>query len=470
MLHSNKNTSNIIMGDRISNISNIRATRSNLPSNGSNIRTFRGLSASNASSKFMSKMNQFSYNFQSPKISSGKDRITSLTRPQLFSLRDINDKVTDSHSTNLPIQYKRLSDDEIKKMFNVTNNNKKFYLNIHIKNQKESSNKKEEKVNEPISTEIKTQYAKTEIDEEKKTTNINNNFDEKKINLVKTTIDCTNKKRNSDNKLLDYKEQKDIDPIKKERKIKTASPVNRDFLRTIHPYSLTTRNDKWKPEGYNHYEILVKNPVLLKKELLSNPITSRLPNISIKEIKEKSNNSDIFFTKEKHDGFQALASTYKDHQNSDIFLIKNDLTSLEKSGETYLFKPQKREVYNVSKPSNSEWHAKNSMPTLLNHTSINWSMTNPAAKSIAKTKAQIQIDCKEKDPAFNPIYRQKSLCEFIDLTRVGAPNPNKTYLQSLNKTQECFRRRTDLCGGFNDIHRMYKDLCDRPFVKPKLIS
>lgn len=371
---------------------------------------------------------------QSPKISSGKERRFGFSSgPHLFSYRDINDKVTDAHSTSLPMQYKRSTDEEVGNKFNVDYGaTKKKYLNLYIKNtygDKEVSNKK---------------YSVTEGDANAKEV-INNKIENENKHIKKV-------------------------PSIKERKIKTAIPTNRELLTDVSKYSMTSRNDKWKPEGYSHYELLVKHPILLKKELLANPITSRLPNISIKEIKEKGNSSDIFFTKPIKENFHILASGYKDHQNSDIFLIKNDYTSLDKCGETYLFKPQKKEVYNVSRPSNSEWHAKNSMPTLLNHTSVNWSMTNPQNKSNSKTKSQIQIDCKAKAPSFNPIYRQKSLCEFIDLTRVGAPNPNHSYRECLNKTQECFRKRTDLCAAFDDIGHTYKDLCTRPFVKPNPLA
>lgn len=401
---------------------------------------YRGFSSTKRSPSFYEIQDRTRFCNQSPKISSNERRFGFSLGPHLFSYRDINEKVTDSHSTSLPLQYKRLSDEEVSNKFNVNYGaTKKKYLNLYIKNTYGKN------TNEDVN---KKKYSVTEGDA-KETINkkIENNINENKETVTIKKI-----------------------PSIKERKIKTAVPTNRDTLNDIATHSLTSRNDKWKPEGYSHYELLVKHPILLKKELLANPITSRLPNISIKEIKEKGISSDIFFTKPIKENFHILASGYKDHQNSDIFLIKNDYTSFDKCGETYLFKPQKKEVYNVSRPSNSEWHAKNSMPTLLNHTSVNWSMTNPQNKSNSKTKAQIQIDCKEKAPTFNPIYRQKSLCEFIDLTRVGAPNPNRSYRECLNKTQECFRKRTDLCAAFDDIGHTYKDLCSAPFVKANPLS
>ena len=64
---------------------------------------------------------------QSPKISSGKFR-SLLTNINNFSLLDINDKVTNSRGTSLPIQYKRLTSKEVKELFNIEKleNYKKF--------------------------------------------------------------------------------------------------------------------------------------------------------------------------------------------------------------------------------------------------------------------------------------------------------------------------------------------------------
>ena len=68
---------------------------------------------------------------QSPKISSGKFR-SLLTNINNFSLLDINDKVTNSRGTSLPIQYKRLTSKEVKELFNIEKleNYKKFQKKI----------------------------------------------------------------------------------------------------------------------------------------------------------------------------------------------------------------------------------------------------------------------------------------------------------------------------------------------------
>ena len=48
-------------------------------------------------------------------------------KPQLFSLLDINDKITNSRGTVLPIQFKRLTDEENKRLFHFSYRTDKRY-------------------------------------------------------------------------------------------------------------------------------------------------------------------------------------------------------------------------------------------------------------------------------------------------------------------------------------------------------
>ena len=57
--------------------------------------------------------NNFSKNFR---LFSG-NAYTPKFQNKLFSLLDINDKITDSRGTSLPIQYKRLTEEENKRQF-----------------------------------------------------------------------------------------------------------------------------------------------------------------------------------------------------------------------------------------------------------------------------------------------------------------------------------------------------------------
>ena len=314
---------------------------------------------------------------------------------KLFSLLDIDYKVTNARGTSLPFQYKRYSQKDSNSLFNHT-------MTVN-KSQMKS----------PLTIVTENAYRRSCSKSAKKT--------------VKT------------------------------------EPSRFNF-----PYS---KPDKWKPKHFKKYEDLLHNPELITQESSNNKWASNLKMPSINDIREKSNSSDIFFTKANTIDTCSISTQtkYPNQMESDIFNIKNNATSQSKSGETFLYKPKKMESYTSSRESSSAWHSKNSMPTLLNHTSVKWNLLNPTYKSNARTKEQIVSECTKLNKSYNPNYRQKGLCEFIDLSRVGAPNPNKPYLECFAKTRECFRKRSDVCATYDDLHHMYKDLCDKPFIKPKYI-
>ena len=62
----------------------------------------------------INKSNSYIFNYHPKKESFIKNN------PKLFSLLDINDKITNSKGTSLPNQYKRLTDEELNKKFTVT--------------------------------------------------------------------------------------------------------------------------------------------------------------------------------------------------------------------------------------------------------------------------------------------------------------------------------------------------------------
>ena len=188
---------------------------------------------------------------------------------------------------------------------------------------------------------------------------------------------------------------------------------------------MKNRNDKWLPKGYKEYEYIVNNPRLIQKQIsTNNPFAGRLPDLSLKDIRDKSRQSDIFFRKPPsiiEDEFNQKTLFYKDHQNSDIFLEKNDMDSILKNGETYLFKPNKIESYTNSRESNSKWMAKTNIPTLLNHVSTEYNIINPG----------------------------------------------KDYLKAYNSSKDAFRLRSEVCGTLGDLHKTYRELIVKPFSTKK---
>ena len=198
-------------------------------------------------------------------LSSSNNAFLPKFKEKLFSLLDVNYKVTNSRGTSLPIQYKRLSEEENKRQFGFLyreeqNHNlaliKNFLNNMRIskyKIKKEDKNKNNEK--------------KLEI-------KIDNNNKEKDNNIPK--------KENT---------KKKID--KPNKKIKTKINEKSEKLKL----KLKNRNDLWLPKGYPEYELLVENPKLLKKYIKNNIFANNLPEYTLSDVKKKSKESDIFFKK-----------------------------------------------------------------------------------------------------------------------------------------------------------------------------
>ena len=410
---------------------------------------------------------------------------------KLFSLLDIDDKKTNARGTCLPNQYKRLTDDEIRKKFEVTYTQGWNYDKNILEKAKENTNK------------IKEDYIKCKMNKFMKNTNDDNklNIMTPKNNTMRSNSETNIKNINNNNqpqiikiKKLDVNNLKNTIPNSLNNNLEKPNFNNNNNKKNLHintdniydnkkpkksqsTIEIRSKKDSYLPKGYPEYEVLVKNPKMLKRQVSTNN-PYKLPFLNLKEIKEKSYASDIFFRKQINDEerFTKKVLTYDDHQNSDIFLQKNDIKSIFKNGECYLFKPKKQIIFNSSRESNSQWMPKPNVPTLLNHVSTEYNILNPSAKAFSNTKNKIIIDCYNKrNPNieavnnFNPIYRQKVFCEFDDLTRNGAPNFSKEYLTSYNSSQNCFNKRSDVCTNYYDIYNSYRDICTKPFVRDKFV-
>ena len=463
--------------------------------------------------------NTFTNGFnQSPKIHSNKLRNIFIQTPKLYSIGDIDDKKTNSRGTSHPDSFKRLSDKELSNLFGVTYKKGWNYEKNFMKKIRENTEKQQ---NEFKKLKLKNFYKK-ECFEDEKEKNINNEKEraltenniisnENRLKIIKKNSNNDNKlnrqeeeKNNNNNKNIICKTEPNIKNENKTRNLPILDNNNNNTIEATHResfqppnlthnknykksnssqkinqisqeqnknYQIRMKYDRWLPKGYAQYELLVKNPELNKKQLLNNPIAYRLPNLSLKEITKKSRESDIFFTKspdKDENKFLERAIKYKDFQNSDIFLQKNDLTSILKSGEEYLFKPKKSNIYSNTQESNSKWEANTKIPTLLNHSSKEYNIVKPKLIAMDNTKEKILTECNNKRNVnivndYNPIYRQKSLCEFIDITRVGGPNANKDYRNTYSKFPDCFKKRSDICGTTDDMFNTYKNLINKPF-------
>jgi len=172
--------------------------------------------------------------------------------------------------------------------------------------------------------------------------------------------------------------------------------------------------------------------------------------------REKYDYNDDKFNKEK----QLFIKTKKDMLDSNIFFNKEivDIRK-DKSIDKFILSNTNSKIYGINNPSRSEWSPKNSKFSLLNHTSVPFSVLNSGVKSFSKTKGEIYELSGE-----NAANKQKAICEFIDVARVFHPNPNKEYLNAL-KSKNPFNQNSNICSNYLNLHRMYGSLCENPFVK-----
>ena len=442
---------------------------------------------------------------QSTKITLNHKRYAS--QPKLFSLLDINDKVTNVRSTNLPIQYKRRSPEEIKQLFSnspiVFNEKNRLKNLIDYEDDLNSNDNRQQILNNSMFLknvgEINASCLEKSISENIVKDNINFNNNQK--------VNAQEGNQNNDNNL--HKEETTQDNQQKihnylEKIDKGGSFVSRNrrlykphiFDKTNNELNLTKIPiDKYKPIYLEIYENLRKQASMnqhkpipkpnIKETLRSKSVNKNneldssrdldksLPLLFHKEMKQKSFRTDIFFLKQQeqpnpNDKLNIInelkKSNTQKHYQSNIFLLKNDEISRNKSGEKNYYKVIPAYKYTSSRESNSMWNTKNIMPPLLNHSSSEHHILNPSIKNISQTKEQINQKYKEMNISRNVTHKQKGLSEFIDLSRISALNLNKDYLEMYNKNNKTFAKINNVCSDFNDMYgKGYSKLCDKPF-------
>ena len=366
-------------------------------------------------------------------------------KEKLFSLSDINDKLTDSRGTSLPIQYKRLNEEENKRQFGFLYREEQNYNLAVIKNFLNNMNMSKYK----IKKENKNNDKKLEIQTD-------NNINLKEINKIK---------------------------IKKEIKIKTNEKKNQKSKIGESVKKPKNRNDLWLPKGYPEYELLVENPKLLKQCLKNNVFASNFPEYSLSHIRQKSKESDIFFKNPVTFKESLYNKTIKPHNyyTSDIFNLKYDIKNLAKCSEKYLFKEKPKDNYYITRESESKWSPKVPFLGFINSPSTEFNILNPSKKSFGFTRDKIvteveksknkNIEEKKVDKKIsksvnymNPIYRQKGIGEFIDVTRNGGNNVGKDFLSYYSRNNKCFRKYNEVCANFYNSYIFYKDICQKPFT------
>ena len=258
------------------------------------------------------------------------------------------------------------------------------------------------------------------------------------------------------------------------------------------------KRDKYMPEGFEFYEKklkefnknYVKNNYILDIDTNNKENKNENKRMLMRKLNQlKQFQSDIFFMKEKEIKDEEKKSendfkkkTYK-YMDSDIFNFReNDPNIIGKSGERSYFRNLKnKEInennennkalsYNINNETLLGWKLRNPLPSLYNYTSSKFHLLNPNIKNIAKTKETVFDESKKISDNYNPIHKQKSLCEFIDLCHVSAPKINQDYNKAINSNPKVFRKVNETSSELFDIYNHYNSICDKPFQKFNPVS
>lgn len=240
-----------------------------------------------------------------------------------------------------------------------------------------------------------------------------------------------------------------------------------------------TQCDRYQPQYFSHYQAQIKDPSLISKEISENyPFhKDNRYNVSIKHIKSKSLVSDIFMLKniQPHNNTtnndnKDITSTQQNDKcrqrllmnlSSDVFNTKpmNEY-SKAKSGEKHLF-INKVEKYTNVRESKSSWKDQNGLRIYTNNLgSLNYNIISPGIVGITPSKQSVECS----------LAKNKGLSEFIDLTRVSAPNYNTEYQKFYNENKQNFKKVKGLCGDYLESYGFSKGIASKPFVKEKDIN
>jgi len=367
---------------------------------------------------------------QSPKIRNNKFRPLTGRQRNLTLLDDninIKNRNFIAKGTNFSKQLMRLSNEELKNIIGPIN---KKAGNIN-------KNKKNTLKNFLKEKNLKTNYDKNK-EEIKNDIHDNEN---NKVKKLKIEIKDSNLIKN--------------DKTKDRKKFENKTEYNRTIFNKNIGSHIRQKRDKYLPKEYLEYE----------QRLLNNNNSNKERIYYIKERKQKANESDILFLKPRSEKEsinyinKEKARTFTIKLGSDIFNSKNDLNNLMKSSELYLFKRHNKQF---STESNSFWASKVSTPSYMNYPSVEYNILNPTKKNNTKTKEKIYKETLDKK-LMNPIYKQKSISTFYDITKVGT-NRNLTYQKTIEENNKIFYKNNDVCTIQYNNYKNYEGLISKPFL------
>ena len=376
---------------------------------------------------------------QSPKISSRKFRVfkteenknksNKYIKNNLFSLNDINDKVTNKRGTDFPDSFKRYNYNELKKIITSSNENK-------IKNEEKIEENKQNNNNNNNNKDYKRPNSAKNLNKKKLKINIENN----------------NTKENNKNNENNNNNNKDI---------KIIYNTNKKAEELLIKYMINKKNDKFLPKNYNYYNTCLNNPILYN-EMKNEQILKIAPKYKIlnyNNIKNKINYSDIFFVKKENNiNNKTFNNTNNKYLQSNIFNTKN-LTNydIEKSSEKYLFNKTNLQKYSKISDSKSDF-----VPYKINNVNqINSNNLTNEKYNIIAPNIKNYLDIVKNDVKSNK--KIKGLSEFYDKTRKTNCNINEDYQKAFENNKFTFRKVHQMCGDYIESYNVSKSLVNHPF-------
>ena len=219
--------------------------------------------------------------------------------------------------------------------------------------------------------------------------------------------------------------------------------------------------DHFKPNGYIFYDYLRKHPYLKPNDLIRTNIFHSIYNKEDNYFDDYDEKYEKKEEKIKYDKISEKDSILYKYQLSDPFNLRDDKVFKNKSGELYLLKEkQNKNKENFDLKDNdllNEWIPKYpNRRNFVGYTSVKFNILNPGTKSIFKTKDEIEL-------GFKPSNKTKSISEFLELSRVNAPNLNKRYNELFEKNPKNFGRENYVANDFGNLHHTYREMIPNCF-------
>lgn len=265
------------------------------------------------------------------------------------------------------------------------------------------------------------------------------------------------------NKLINNKNPLNISSTEENnRKIK-LNPIMTKSQKYVHSKEISN-NDNPKLDSMNDINISEVNKLSQSERFDYNTIDSTnnihykknnnmLP--SINNIKEKIYNEEFLNNSNNHNKKQ------KDYKQSDIFYLKNDDLSKDKSSEQYLFKknyiPQIVENENKNILLELGWKPKTiKNKSRIGVSSVAFNILSPSYRGLSPIKKE--IDSMNK----NNFEKAPIMSEYLDLCKPGELNLRQDFSDKMNDNINVFHKK-NYCAAYGDLHHEYKDLVDNMF-------